>query len=35
MMSASAPRKARYLADDSMDVLSTDTPAVLPPTSDS
>ncbi|MEV4049253.1 hypothetical protein RKD32_000019 [Streptomyces sp. SAI-195] len=34
-MSASLPRTARYLADDSMDVLSTNTPAVLPATSDS
>lgn len=32
-MSASSARKARYLADDSMDVLYTDTPTVLPATS--
>lgn len=34
-MSASSARKARYPSNESMDVLYTDTPTVLPATSDS
>lgn len=34
-MSASSARKARHLSNESMGILYTDTPTVLPATSDS